>query len=50
MAVSTEPPLPLATETVAENWIVSPAGAVAGTLTRASICGPAGGPGGRVSP
>jgi hypothetical protein len=41
LAVSGEPP-PLATETVAENWIVSPAGAVLGTLTCASICGAAG--------
>lgn len=48
VAVSAEP-LPLATETVAENWMVSPAGAVVGTLTRASICGSAGGPAGRVS-
>jgi hypothetical protein len=48
VAVSVEP-LPLATETVAENWIVSPAGAVLGTLTCAVICGPAGCPAGRVS-
>jgi hypothetical protein len=48
VAVSVEP-LPLATETVAENSIVSPAGAVLGTLTCASICGPAGCPAGRVS-
>jgi hypothetical protein len=48
VAVSVEP-LPLATETVAENWIVSPAGALWGTLTRASTCGPAGCPAGRVS-
>src|ERR1700761_2895366 len=41
VAVSGEPRRP-ATETVAENWIVSPAGAVAGTLTCASICGVAG--------
>lgn len=35
-------PLPLATETVAELLIVSPAGAVLGTLTCASICDAAG--------
>ncbi len=49
VAVSGEP-LPLATETVTENWIISPAGAVVGTRTRASICGPAGCPAGRVNP
>lgn len=42
-------PLPLATETVAENRMVSPAGAAFGTVTRASICGAAGRPAGRVS-
>ena len=50
MAVSLELPCPLAAETVAENRMVSPAGAVVGTLTRASICGPAGCPAGRVNP
>ena len=38
VAVSGEP-LPSGTETVAVNLIVSPAGAVFGTLTEASICG-----------
>jgi hypothetical protein len=47
VAVSGEP-LPLATETVAENLIVSPAGAVLGTLTCASICDAAGCFAGRV--
>ncbi len=41
LAVSGEP-LPLGTETVAANFIVSPAGAVFGTLTRVSICAAAG--------
>jgi hypothetical protein len=47
VAVSGEP-LPLATETAAENLIVSPAGAVLGTLTCASICDAAGCFAGRV--
>jgi hypothetical protein len=47
VAVSGEP-LPLGTETVAENLIVSPAGAVLGTLTCASICDAAGCFAGRV--
>ena len=47
VAVSGEP-LPLGTETVAANLIVSPAGAVLGTLTSASICGTAGCFAGRV--
>jgi hypothetical protein len=41
VAVSGEP-LPLGTETVAANFIVSPAGAVFGTLSCASICDAAG--------
>ena len=47
VAVSGEP-LPFGTETVAVNLIVSPAGAVFGTLTEASICGAEGCAAGRV--
>ena len=47
VAVSGEP-LPSGTETVAVNLIVSPAGAVFGTLTEASICGAEGCAAGRV--
>ena len=47
VAVSGEPP-PSGTETVAVNLIVSPAGAVFGTLTEASICGAEGRAAGRV--
>jgi hypothetical protein len=48
VAVSGEP-LQLTTETTAENLIVSPAGAVFGTLSCASICAVAGWARGRVS-